>query len=132
MTKVGKSDGEGTFPRTRGNDKVAPIPAVRRVSRQGVRTTHKSHSWPCQRIVGSIKKRPFARDFCTKAHPSPTSYSANGREERGLETTGPHRITGGHGGSGWRLERDQSFGPPCGVSYRGMKLPRISAVLGRS
>jgi hypothetical protein len=28
MTKVGKSDGEGTFPGTRGNDKVAPIPAV--------------------------------------------------------------------------------------------------------
>jgi hypothetical protein len=26
MTKVGKSDGEGTFPGTRGNDKVAPIP----------------------------------------------------------------------------------------------------------
>src|SRR6267142_3566649 len=24
MTKVGKSDGEGTFPGTRGNDKVAP------------------------------------------------------------------------------------------------------------
>jgi len=29
MTKVGKSDGEGTFPGTRGNDKVAPIPVVR-------------------------------------------------------------------------------------------------------
>jgi hypothetical protein len=26
MTKVGKSYGEGTFPGTRGNDKVAPIP----------------------------------------------------------------------------------------------------------
>jgi hypothetical protein len=26
--KVGKSDGEGTFPGTRGNDEVAPIPAV--------------------------------------------------------------------------------------------------------
>ena len=26
MTKVGKSDGEGTFPGTPGNDKVAPIP----------------------------------------------------------------------------------------------------------
>ena len=26
MTKVGKSDGEGTFAGTRGNDKVAPIP----------------------------------------------------------------------------------------------------------
>jgi len=25
MTKVGKSDGEGTFAGTRGNDKVAPI-----------------------------------------------------------------------------------------------------------
>jgi hypothetical protein len=25
MTKAGKSDGEGTFPGTRGNDKVAPI-----------------------------------------------------------------------------------------------------------
>jgi len=24
MTKVGKSDGEGTFAGTRGNDKVAP------------------------------------------------------------------------------------------------------------
>jgi hypothetical protein len=29
MTKVGKSDGEGTFAGTRGNDKVAPIPVVR-------------------------------------------------------------------------------------------------------
>jgi hypothetical protein len=29
MTKVGKSDGEGTFPGTRGNDKVAPIPDLR-------------------------------------------------------------------------------------------------------
>jgi Transposase DDE domain len=26
MTKVGKSDGEGTFPGTRDNDEVAPIP----------------------------------------------------------------------------------------------------------
>jgi len=25
MAKVGKSDGEGTFAGTRGNDKVAPI-----------------------------------------------------------------------------------------------------------
>jgi hypothetical protein len=25
MTKVGKSDGEGTFAGTRGNDKVAPM-----------------------------------------------------------------------------------------------------------
>ena len=32
MTKVGKSDGEGTFAGTRGNDKVAPIPAIRRVA----------------------------------------------------------------------------------------------------
>jgi hypothetical protein len=29
MTKVGKSDGEGTFAGMRGNDEVAPIPAVR-------------------------------------------------------------------------------------------------------
>jgi len=29
MTKVGKSDGKGTFAGTRGNDKVAPIPAIR-------------------------------------------------------------------------------------------------------
>jgi len=29
MTKVGKSDGEGTFTGMRGNDKVAPIPVVR-------------------------------------------------------------------------------------------------------
>jgi len=28
MTKVGKSDGEGTFARTRGNDKVAPFSAI--------------------------------------------------------------------------------------------------------
>jgi hypothetical protein len=28
MTKVGKSDGEGTFPGTRGNDKVAPITVI--------------------------------------------------------------------------------------------------------
>src|SRR5215472_2432506 len=33
MTKVGKSDGKGTFARTRGNDKVAPIPAIRRLLR---------------------------------------------------------------------------------------------------
>jgi len=30
MTKVGKSDGEGTLAGTRGNDKVAPIPDLRR------------------------------------------------------------------------------------------------------
>ena len=37
MTKVGKSDGEGTFAGVRGNDEVAPIPAVRRaeIERQG-------------------------------------------------------------------------------------------------
>jgi hypothetical protein len=29
MTKVGKSDDEGTFAGARGNDEVAPIPAVR-------------------------------------------------------------------------------------------------------
>jgi hypothetical protein len=29
MTKVGKSDGEGTFPGTRDNDEFAPIPAAR-------------------------------------------------------------------------------------------------------
>jgi hypothetical protein len=29
MTKVGKSDGEGTFAGTRGNDKVAPFPVIR-------------------------------------------------------------------------------------------------------
>jgi hypothetical protein len=28
MTKVGKSDGKGTFARTRGNDKVVPRAAV--------------------------------------------------------------------------------------------------------
>jgi len=28
MTKVGKSDGEGTFAETRGNDGVAPLPAI--------------------------------------------------------------------------------------------------------
>jgi hypothetical protein len=28
MTKVGKSDGEGTFAGTRGNDKVAPEAAI--------------------------------------------------------------------------------------------------------
>jgi hypothetical protein len=28
MTKVGKSDGEGTFPGRRGNDKVAPIAVI--------------------------------------------------------------------------------------------------------
>ena len=28
MTKVGKSDDEGTFARTRGNDKVAPFSAM--------------------------------------------------------------------------------------------------------
>jgi hypothetical protein len=28
MTKVGKSDREGTFAGTRGNDKVAPIPVL--------------------------------------------------------------------------------------------------------
>jgi len=30
MTKVGKWDGEETFPGARGNDEVAPTPAVRR------------------------------------------------------------------------------------------------------
>jgi hypothetical protein len=28
MTKVGKSDGEGTFAGAGGNDEVAPIPVV--------------------------------------------------------------------------------------------------------
>jgi hypothetical protein len=32
MTKVGKSDGEGTFPRTRGNDKVVPLADLRAVA----------------------------------------------------------------------------------------------------
>jgi hypothetical protein len=32
MTKVGKSDGEGTFPGARGNDKVAPKAAVRAIA----------------------------------------------------------------------------------------------------
>jgi hypothetical protein len=37
MAKVGKSDGEGTFAGPRGNDKVAPRPAVRgaAIERQG-------------------------------------------------------------------------------------------------
>jgi hypothetical protein len=37
MTKVGKSDGEGTSPGVRGNDKVAPVPAARgsETERQG-------------------------------------------------------------------------------------------------
>src|SRR6516164_9389325 len=32
MTKVGKSDGEGTFAGTRGSDGVAPIAVVRQVA----------------------------------------------------------------------------------------------------
>jgi hypothetical protein len=38
VTKVGKSDGEGTFPGTRGNDKVAPkaaLPVIRSSWRRG-------------------------------------------------------------------------------------------------
>jgi hypothetical protein len=31
MTQVGKSDGEGTFAGTRGNDKVAPKPVVPKI-----------------------------------------------------------------------------------------------------
>jgi hypothetical protein len=43
MTKVGRSDGEATFAGRRGNDKVAPIPAVRdpKIERQG--STLNSH-----------------------------------------------------------------------------------------
>jgi len=38
MTKVGKSDGEGTFPGRRGNDKVAPIAAIPAIVKTGART----------------------------------------------------------------------------------------------
>src|SRR5438105_647129 len=76
-------------------------------------------------MLGSASTGPGRNGFVASAregtHPSPRSYSANGREVRGLGTTGPHRIIGGHGGSGWRLERDQSFSPPYGISYRGVK-----------
>jgi hypothetical protein len=41
----------------------APIPVVRCGSRQGVRSTLKSHSWPHQRMVGSAGKRTFAPNF---------------------------------------------------------------------
>jgi hypothetical protein len=44
MTKVGKSDGEGTFPGRRGNDKVAPIPAVRKVGIEQHNATRSRHS----------------------------------------------------------------------------------------
>jgi hypothetical protein len=39
MTKIGKSDWEGTFARTRGNDDDAPIPDLRGVPEQTVGTS---------------------------------------------------------------------------------------------
>jgi hypothetical protein len=44
MTKVGRSDGEATFAGTRGNDKVAPKPAVRLSWVERVKPTHSGHS----------------------------------------------------------------------------------------
>src|SRR5207237_3069196 len=43
MTKVGKSDGEGTFAGMRGNDEVAPIPAIRASGREPSNSTQRGH-----------------------------------------------------------------------------------------
>jgi hypothetical protein len=44
VTKVGKSDCEGTFAGASGNDEEAPIPAVRRVESNRQGRTHFGHS----------------------------------------------------------------------------------------
>jgi hypothetical protein len=63
MTKVCKSNGEGTFAGTRGNGEVAPIPAVRGTTLEPRKSTLKSHCWPRQRIVRLTRKQSFAPDF---------------------------------------------------------------------
>jgi hypothetical protein len=47
-----KSDGEGTFAGTRGNDEYAPIPAVRGATIEPLEPTLMRHSRPRQRSVG--------------------------------------------------------------------------------
>jgi hypothetical protein len=44
MSNVRKWDGEGTFAGSRGNDGVAPVPAVRRAGSIRQSTTHCNHS----------------------------------------------------------------------------------------
>src|ERR1700730_1906856 len=63
MTKVGKSDGEGTFPGTRGNDKVAPSPVVQLSTGQRARSTQSRRS-KTPRADGRVAgKRPLPRVF---------------------------------------------------------------------
>jgi hypothetical protein len=63
MTKVGKSDGEGTFAGTRGNDKVAPIAVLRCSHAEWRGSTLTRPSRRRQQTVGSAEKRTFAPDF---------------------------------------------------------------------
>jgi hypothetical protein len=53
MTKVGKSDWEGTFAGTQGNDKDAPIPDLRVITIRPQGPTFNGHSAQRQRVIGS-------------------------------------------------------------------------------
>jgi hypothetical protein len=53
MTKVGKSDWEGMFARTRGNDDDAPIPDLGTLPKPAVRPRAVIHCWRARLIQAS-------------------------------------------------------------------------------
>jgi len=56
MAKVGKSDGEATFAGRRGNDQVAPKPAIRQQASSV--TERQADRWQHDRSVG-YAERPY-------------------------------------------------------------------------
>jgi hypothetical protein len=58
-SKVRKQDGEGTFAGTRGNDRVAPIPAVRTTAIVPRNSTQSGHRRNRVRTAVSARKRPL-------------------------------------------------------------------------
>ena len=76
MTKVGKSDGKGTFAGTRGNDKVAPIPDLPALARN--REVRPKRSFESTNGVERYTARSGHGDFQRRCQPR--VYSTNGPE----------------------------------------------------